>query len=663
MDEKIPELKRLTGFLNRYAAPLFAASAVLILAFFHYIRNDNIRIDSVIFTARPDDIFNDINIGRFGIVLLNKLFSPTYIPDFTMFLTLVMLAVNAVSFIYLMWRLSGEKTGFFLFALPVLVFSHPSWTGQFYFNYQSFLILLSLLLCQCSSFLMVLWQESGKRLLFLPALIGLVLAFSVYQAFMAAFLTVCLVSFLLLYLFGERENAFYIGLALKWAALFAAAAILYFIFNALAFRLWGSATDYLENQVIWRQVPIQGVLVHIVKSIWSVIAAQSIVDTPAYVVSAVCSLCSLLLWSVKRKSNRKTRVVFPAWFLLQCMPFALIVATGGRTASRTEFSNSIVIACNFFLSLLCAASSRGERASVNHWLRGAAALCAAVVFCMQGRVSFRMAYTDDVRAAQDYELAGRIVQRLEEAGVEEGKTVVFVGEHEAALNPACIRTDVIGMSVFSYHRSSLETNVSIVDYLWSYGYNCGDLEWDQVARGQELSASMPAWPAAGSVVDFGDLAVVKLSEDPFFAAEVMEPGVEMFSGVPELRPSGYLGKITSIQPDSRDGALFLIQGWCYKPGVSSRETDTRVLLTDTQSGDTVALNTARTYQRNVTEQNWRDGANYNHCGIRALLPRAFLEQHPEQTFSIVLECRRDGEICYVGTNTVINLQLLARTGS
>ena len=660
MDAKIPEVKRLTVFFKRYAAPLFAASAVVILAFFHYIWNDNIRIDSVIFTARPDDIFNDINIGRFGIVLLNKLFFPTYIPHFVMFFTLVMLAVNAVSFIYLMWRFSGEKTCFLLFALPILVFSHPSWTGQFYFNYQSFLVLLSLLFCQCSSFLIVLWQEGGKPLLFLPALIGLTLAFSVYQAFMAAFLTICLVSFMLLYLFGDRKNAFYIGLGLKWAALFAASAILYFILNALAFRLWGTATDYLDSQVLWGQIPIQGVLVSLIKSIWSVIAARSIVDTPAYTVSVVCSLCCLILWSVKQKGSQRIRAVFPVWFLLQCMPFALIAATGGRTASRSELSNSFVIACNFLLSLFCAAPGRNENTYAGNFLRGAVLLCAAVVFCMQAGISFRMSYTDDVRAAQDYELAGRIVQRLEEAGVEEGKAVVFIGEHEAALNPACMRTDVTGMSFFSYHRSGLETNVSIVDYLWSYGYNCGDLEWDQVARGQELSESMPAWPAAGSVADFGDLAVVKLSEDPFWASEVMEPGIETFPGTPELQPSGYLGKITSIRPDSRDGALFLIRGWCYEPGVSSQGTETRVLLMDTESGSTVALNTARTYQRNVTEQNWRDGADYNQCGILSLLPRTFLEGHPERTFSIVLECKRDGEICYVNTNTVISLRLLAR---
>ena len=661
------------SFVRQYHSALLLLAGFLLFSLGPYLWSSNYRIDSTIFIVRDHYLFNDIDLGRFGIVLFNRLLLPgAYNPYLTAFLTLLAVAASAVFFVFMLWRLCGAQFPAAAFVLPVVCFLHPVWTEQLYFTYQSFPVVFSLLLCFLSVFLLFHSAEAEKAVQpLLGAVCCLFIALSVYQAFAPVFIALVAGAAMLERLCRERESRFFLCVILRSIAVLAAGLLLYAAGSAVAVAFWGEETEYLSRQILWGASPLYGVLISIMRSIGALLFCAGVADTPGFTISLVFSGICIFLRTLCRQERDWFLPL--CWLFLQLTPFALVIISGSRTELRAELTVPLVIAFNFCAAILCLRQTFQREGGKRAFLAGlCAALCPLFVLYMQAQTCFRMYYTDDVRYEQDAAFAGQILRELEKQGLDDSRPLVFVGEHPARLNDVCLDAGVIGSSFFSYHETALATNTIMLDFLNVFGYHFADLTQAQIVSAHERADAMRSWPDASSLRIFDDMTVIKLSGDPYWDAEILQPGYRSAAEEQtDVSASRYRAIVTSVSVDDQsvtlDGRVIRweeeivsVAGWCYIPGVPSRETRTDVLLKDSASGELQTVNTARTIRRDVTKTNWRDGVDYDQSGFRALFPLAFLEENPDTLYQVILRCERNGETVYVPTAALLSYRALVR---
>lgn len=85
------------------------------------------------------------------------------------------------------------------------------------------------------------------------------------------------------------------------------------------------------------------------------------------------------------------------------------------------------------------------------------------------------------------------------------------------LNNACIRGELIGMSIFNcnsetepHYRDSTSRACNLSRNLALNFQACSE---KQLMEARKEALNLPTWPSAGSVVDMGEYTIVKLSDD------------------------------------------------------------------------------------------------------------------------------------------------------
>ena len=643
---------RAARFLKRFGKSLAACAALLTIALYGFLFSPNYRIDSIVKLVERGDEFNDLELGRFGIVWLNRLLGMrNYNPYLVAFLTLITLLVSAAFLCWMLWRAAGERAGAGICLLPLLIYLTPNWVEQLYFSYQSFLIMLGVALLESA---VCLAQYGRSRLAFaLAALLSLV-AFSVYQAFVPLY--VCLSVGIVLLECAAAEDVKELGIgkkALRHASVCALALIAYFVIDKLAQRgLPGTA--YLSSQIRWGHEPLPGLFASIAKAIWSLIAAKGTLDTYAYLISAAVCMLMLVLFSVKKRDATRAALLCLGWLFLQLGAFAMVLALGSRTTIRAELGVPLVTALNFLLAwLLTAALGPGLRRGSARLIPAAACLALA----LNAGLSLRLVYTDDICSLRDEEMAQRIVDRLEPLHPEQsGKTVVFIGEPEMKLNAACVEGEAIGYSLFRYHVSLESTNTILSQLMSLHGLDYRPIEPEDMLEAAALAKTMPSFPDTGFLAETERCIVVKLSDDYYFDEEILEPGYALTDKPLNFRDD----MVCRLEEIRTDGMQLRLRGHNLLPGIDSRKIVNTLYLHDLNTGSLYALNTACRQQRLVGRQYAAGGVSHDACGFTAKCPLEVFERNPADTFEILVGFTLDGEESFARTGSYMSKRELDR---
>ena len=648
----------LKAFSTRYSKELGFMCAVLVLSLFHFLFTGNYRMDTIIKLVFPGDEFNDLELGRFGIIYLNRLLGMRFYNHYLVaFLTLLLIVLCGGLFSFMAWKATDGACGRLACFLPLWVFLTPNWMEQLFFSYQTFLVMLGMLLLEAGVY--VAEYGEGRRWVALSVLLVFV-ALSVYQAFVPLHVCLCVAVVLLRCACVDDIHALRLERSiLRHVIVFLAALAGYFVVDRIIqSRITG--TTYLTSQIRWGVEPIPGVILNVLQSLKTVLLARGKLDTFAYTLSLGVSLILVVVRIVRKRADRALNVALAlGWLGLQLSGFAMLLALGARSYIRAELSMTVVVAVNFLLALMLARQwAAGFRHPRLRPLPAAAALLAALLaLYMNVDVVFRLIYTDDMRYSFDYSLANRVIDRLDRTSAREGKkTVVFYGEPEIHLNASCIDGEVIGRSLFAYHLDLEGTN-NIIHYLMiSQGMNYAFVDHQAAIKAHEAAADMPNWPAEGSVKETDEVIVVKFSECPYFEAELLKPGHEPAPDDVVLSTE----TVCRLDSMSTDGETLIIRGFNIKRGVDSRSVKNEVYLRQMGEDELLRVNTACEQRLLVTEQYNQDNTNYSASGFIAMCSLDVIEDEPDGIFEVLVKYTLDGESKFVTTGAYISKRVTDR---
>ena len=634
---------------NRWA--LCLAGLLLILALYQFLLSDNIRMDSVIKLATAGDEFNDLQLGRFGIVYFNRLTGMRWFtPYVSGYLTLLALLAAGALLCFMAWKAGCGQCGRILCGMPLIVFLTPNWIEQLFFSYQSFQVMLALLFVEVAALMPEYLPK--KRWLLAEALL-VFCAFSVYQAFVPLYIALSVGFVLLCFICGRIDASVRLWhRAMRHAGVFAIALAGYLALDRLLQRDV-AASDYLSSQVLWGNVPLPGVVVSILRSIGSVVGFEGRLDTPMYSISAGLCLLALLLWWIRRRNHARGLLTLLGWLLLQLSAFAMTIVVGRRAYLRTDLAITFVVAFN-----LCAAVvlvRQWAEGLPESWPRKLAFCAIAVVtllgFCGAGDRCFRLMYTDDVRDAADRALALEVAERVRQTGLEDGdKTLIFVGEPRLTLNAGCLEGETIGRSLFNRVLNSESTNHLIANVMELNGINYRPLTEQDVSQAERMALDMPDFPEDGSVAESDRVVVVRFSEDYYYGAETIRPGA-VVSDEPLTYDQAVECHVESMVPDRN---ALLIRGSNIRRGVPAAGMDNCVYLLSQQTGDLLRINTACLQSVQLTNQFWRDGVDYDQGGFIAVCPASVLERYKGDSFEVLVRYSSEGELRFVSTGVYLD---------
>lgn len=634
---------------NRWA--LCLAWLLLILAFYRFLMSDNIRMDSVIKLATPGDEFNDLQLGRFGIVYFNRLTGMRWFsPYVSGYLTLLTILADSGLLCFMTWKALRGQCGRYVCWMPVVAFLTPIWTEQLYFSYQSFQVVLALLFVEIAALLPEYFPS--KRWFAVEVLLAFC-AFSVYQAMVPLYIALCVGFVLLCIISGQIEGSARLWhRALRHAGVFILALAAYLVLDKLLQRD-AVPTDYLSSQVLWGTVPFTGVVVSILRSIGSALDCSGKLETPMYSISLGACLLFMILGWIKDRNHGKRLLILLGWLLLQLSAFAMTIVVGRRAYLRTDLAITFVAAFNVCIAFVLA--RQWAEGLSKAWLRRLP-VCVVVVaalfgICYDGDISFRLMYTDDVRNAADKTLAVDVVRRLRETGLQKGdKTLIFVGEPRITLDAGCLTGETIGRSLFNRVLDSESTNHLIANVIELNGLSYEPLTAEDIDEAEQMARSMPSYPESGSIAESDRVVVVKFSEDYYYDSETIKPGITQSDETVEY-DQNVVCHVESVVPGED---TLVIRGSNVRRGVPAVEMQNIVYLLNQKTGELFKINTACTKNIQITNQFWKDDVDYDQGGFIALCPVEVLNRYAGDTFEVLVQYNSEGERRFVSTGVFLD---------
>lgn len=488
----------------------------LVLLFLYGVRifYYDFSIDSEAALSSQQELLNSwLTINRFGLVFTKKIFFMNiFVPYVSNFLMILSLGFSAFFFDFCVQEWIGNDRRFrlFFYLFPVACVSAPCLAEQFFFSLQSFEIAWAWMLCTYSVYCFSRWLFFRESFLWIvPSLICIVWALGSYQAFAGLFISMALVSFLLYYQNPSASlNGRYPWLlcCIKYIVFFCISLLLY-VLAGKAIRLYYGipATDYVNSMFLWKTIGVrEGLnnikteLLRIYRGNWSVFF--HCMFTPSML---ICSL--LFLVRGYRKQTKGFPLYVAAVLLLGLSPVFLSLVSGSTQVLRSQLSYVFVFA--FFLAGITTFSRKS--------LAIFFCLAGVIVSLRQGQSLTQLFHTAFVVYNQDKALASSVWERLSQTAADqslENFPVVFVGSRSAELTDGAQRGEMIGISFFEWDAASYCGSTGrIIGFCDTLGYQMEMPTPEQAALAQEYAASMPAWPATGSVQVSDGVMIVKLS--------------------------------------------------------------------------------------------------------------------------------------------------------
>lgn len=632
------EIKKFREYIQKNTVWLIGFSTILILIYSPWLINaDNVHVDSEAFINAPGWVYNWLEIGRYGAVLSKWLLGNMhYNPFMSSLFGYLLICLSGILFGYLCFRIT-EKFSILWSAFGVLMFSCPIFVEQFYFDNQIIEVALAYVLCILAVTLNYYAELRGGRYRWcyhIIALFFMVWCFGTYQIFVVLYVVMVIFLYLLLYrkweINGEKAYNHY------WRFIFQQIFCFLFAFgiNTVITKLFFSTSDYLVSQILWGQFSVEYCLNLIIKHFCKVYLAEAIFYSPFYgILSIIAVICAFV--EVFQHKECKARILYVGGMVtMQLMPFILTIYMGNVPAIRSQLVYPLVFICN----LLFIMDRIGRKNALRYIIPG----CCIVIFWSQIQVTTRLIYTDEVRAKEDIRIANIIDDEIRRLDCR-NKVIAFVGVPSINFNKACLKGELIGITIFGFSPEIqphyVNSGARICGISEAMGYSFTLANEDQIMEARKRALGMPAYPESGFVQDMGEYVIVKLGEDAW-TEEVLSPSVEKCSEeLGQYRAEELIVVVDNIGNESN---VYKMQGWMLKENIPSDQTELVAFLWNKSDSELYKVSIAKKIREDV------DGAFgnsnlYKNCGYTISFPLDSLSKKIEE-FELLVGYRYEGEV-------------------
>lgn len=506
-------------FVRSHPWPAGILAAILGLVYGNQAFSNYFYIDKevVVNTAGSFSAYGDV--GRFGMILVKKLLGLSwYNPYLAGALLLITLWLTGMAGAYLFYSLDRRLKAVPLGMFMLLFLVYPTYVEQFLFQYQAFEVVLGILFLILSDWHLMLALKENNKLAFLFSLPLTVISFGIYQSTVPIQMCLYLGSFLML-LYGEEAEG-------RKRNVFAAAGwiILHFVIALAVYeliaKLFFTHMDYLTGQVAWKDTEVKVVIRSILSYVRNVVAAEGIYYTLAYDICWATGLAAMVLLFLRLK--RKA-----VWYGLGLLgvvlsPFFLTFVIGRFQFPRVQLT--LPLACGV-LWLFGSHVIATELKAV--WSRAAVALltfAGCAMLFMNAIPMMRLYYSRDVIGKADEMTATMMIGDL--GGISSlygGKPLIFIGHRHPLINETCYEEEVNGTYVvlsafgidYVFEPRYYYSSHRLLGYFKTLGFKYVGPTLEMMPSALEDSQDMPAWPLEGSIREFDDYVIVKLSDPKY----------------------------------------------------------------------------------------------------------------------------------------------------
>lgn len=473
-------------------------------------------IDKEVFINNPGTLYNWGETGRFGLILVNKLFGMSWYNPYlggVLFLLFLWLAAMAGGYLFCLCEARLKTT--FLFVFMLLFWIYPTYVELFSFQFLAFEAVLAVVFLLISDWYLILALQGKNGFAFLVSIPLVVISFGIYQSMVPLQLCLYLSIFLMLVYEkkGEKETIFSV---IKYTVLHFAASM--GIYELIA-QLFFSGSNYLDSQIVWMSGDLEKAFYNIAVYIYHIVWAKGAFFTLVFDLCWLLGLIALLILFVRYRFKA-------VWYGLGLLgvvlsPFLLSFVMGSHPAARTQMTLPLANGVLWLFGIHVI--TQEIHLKWKKTIAGLLVILGGIMVYLNVMPMMRMFYTRDVIGKADEMTAAMIVRELDRipAAYEGTKPVIFIGYKEAQTNEACYTLEDCWtyplMSAFEFDYSFQPYYLHSTNRILGFFKTLGIQNFKAPAEAQMPSAyvdsaAMPVWPTEGSIQEFDQYVIVKLGE-------------------------------------------------------------------------------------------------------------------------------------------------------
>ena len=512
---EINRKENLFEFIKKSKISILIIVIFTLFAFGQRLISTGFSIDTELYINQLGTGVNDTwwtQLGRWGLVLLNKITQMGTLPIFTQnFLTVFIMIMYSIVFNYLFYTLINDKyKNTFLryqFIFPIIFITNPIFAEQYNFILQNISVALSILMIPISILLihkaMVEETKIKKVLIYIGAILISSICFAVYQSIILLYIATVVVCYLLKVISENDNNWKYL---FKQIGIFVVAAGIYLIVS----KVLGQGNSYLQSA--WGESGIKQCLKNIFYCVKNVLYCDTIFYNIGYVISIFIAIGLVIYLAVKKKL--KIGMIIALIGLLAA-PFYINVITGVDQLKRTQFNYSFVI--GIIMTLLIMFLSEKEK--LKYVTRLALIFVVGLAY-MQAFTTSSLFYTANETYKSDESFAHNLAENIYKKdwyNESEEYTIIFVGEHLPNLKNAYLKSEIIGRSFFEFdYQYIYGVNQRATAFLEILGYKFNEASEEEFENAKKYveENNIPIYPKEDSIqlIDNNNI-IVRLSEE------------------------------------------------------------------------------------------------------------------------------------------------------
>ncbi|MGL4546570.1 glucosyltransferase domain-containing protein [Eubacterium aggregans] len=481
---------------------------IVTIVFGSHIFSTNISIDTDIFIVYPETLYNWLDIGRWGLILTQKIFNMMwfnpYIECVMAFIAIVFFQLIFCFFFYKVNR-RYKHLNYYLFS--ALFITHPIFVLQWFFKVQAFEIAFSIILIAISLIMVFEWIEEKNCISLLIGLLCMVWSFSCYQTNVILFICGALTGFYLRDFDNIKEQIIVSG---KLMCSFFIA----FLCNEAINRIFFMHGDYISDSILWGKIPF----VECARNIWhhmKEVLFSSQIMSFAYIV--VCVFLIIMFINELKKMKVAGFYNYLVLSLLMVTTFFLTIYMGKIPLYRSQYMLPFVIGVGFMIAFNSNLNLKWK--SSQKWVKAIITFLCVLFVIQQAQISLRLWYTDDIRYEHDVAMLHEIVSTIHQEGLNEKEyPVVFIGAWQGNLNGASYgETEMMGISYFTMLNEAepryYHSTAGVARLAKANGYTFKGATQEEVIKAKEYAKYMTAYPGNDYIELKDEIIIVKLSND------------------------------------------------------------------------------------------------------------------------------------------------------
>jgi hypothetical protein len=472
------------------------------LAYGLAITTFNLSIDEDVFLAQGGEEAVWIPLGRFTVALV-KLVLGDMIPlsFWDPALAVVVLIASCFIWAYAFNAASGEALTKHVGLVAFAVFYVTVPTNAYFMTFNTYNVEVSFGFAFAALAVLFTWQwgilDTGRLDLLLAIAFG-TLAMGTYQSFVFA-CAAGVVAMMCVRLSVAPEPAS-VGPSLAGTARTLVKLSLPFVVALVLTGVIALSTvpsgGYVESFVLWGKLPLDYVVDHVVGTMTSFAAGSGFVGGWIATITIVVGLVVFTIFVRRAASGHHWAAPILVLALLVA-PLGMTIMLGGTAPLRAQQTLPIAYGALWLLVPLAVRQSKAVDVTVS--------LATIGILVWNSGTTTRMFQAEAFAYQHDVVRATDVVDELVDLGWTGSELpIVMVGTAEPLNRPYMVHSETFGASFFAWRNPSL--------FLKTMGYPFSWPSQEQIDRAKTFAASMPVWPAKGSVALHDGIAIVKFSD-------------------------------------------------------------------------------------------------------------------------------------------------------